>query len=210
MPNTIIDCSPRCTSWLPFVVVPLALVVVAYAPESWEFENGVLENAQMLLLLSSIILCFTSKFNQAFFRFIAAIVFLLMLREVNCGRALLWSSSGEMFHCGPPQDYLKWKHIPHGALFRFAAYGVGFGLCLLSLCNRATIRQFVALLRAPRIPLWETLLLISGVAIGVIAEKVFNNGLVEELGEILIYSAIAALIYLYSRKIHPSSPNYPK
>lgn len=206
MPHHIFDYSPRPAAWHLFAFVPLAVLMLLFAPDSWAYENGVLENTQMLLLLVSVVLCFTAKSHQSLLRFVATIVLLLLLREVNCGRVLLWSASGEMFHCGPAQDYLKWKHIPHGPLIRTAVYVVGFGLCLFALCRRTTFRQIAAVARAPRVPLWESLLLLVGVLTGIIAEKELNNSMLEEIAEILVYSAISVLIYLYSRKILPDRP----
>lgn len=199
MQHLSIACKVHTSTWVTLAVIPLSVFLLMFAPDSWGYENGILENLQMLLLLSGLVWSLTATANKEIFRLAAAIIFFLMLREVNCGRVLFWSTSGEMFHCGPPQDYLKWKDIPNGSIFRTAVYTLATVLCLWTLCNRAVFRQIPNLLFRQRIPLWETILLITGVLTGIIAERVYPYIMLEEVAEILTYTSFSAIIYLYSR-----------
>lgn len=192
------------TIWLTLLIAICSLLLPLYAPEHWAWENNVLENFQMILLLIAGILCLTAKTKKELFRVCAAIVLLLMLREVNFGRALLWSTSGEMFHSGPPQDYLKWRDIPNGKIIKTCMHVVAFSILLITLCRRANIRQLSDLLLRTRIPLWDILFLVGGVVLGIAAEKAHLSFMLEEAGEIIIYTALASALYRYTRDKLPA------
>ncbi len=197
------DFSTCLSTWFVVAVIPLSVLVVMYAPDSWGYENGILENLQMILLMLCLIFCITAKADKSLYLFFATVVLFLMLREVNCGRVLFWSRPGEIFHCGPVDDYLKWKEIPHGSIIRTCVYAVASLLCLLALCRKGNLAALINLVWRTRIPFWELILLISGISTGMIAEKLHICFLAEEMGEMLMYTALTSAIYRYTRSLQP-------
>lgn len=191
------------STWFVVAVIPLSVLVIMYAPDSLGYENGILENLQMILLMLCLIFCVTAKADKPLYLFCATVVLFLMLREVNCGRVLFWSRPGEVFHCGPAGDYLKWKEIPHGSVIRTSVYVVATLFCLLALFRKGNLTAIVKLAWRTRIPFWELLLLICGIATGMIAERFNICFLAEEMGEMLMYTALTSAIYRYTRSLQP-------
>lgn len=189
------------STWFVVAVIPLSVLVVMYAPDSWGYENGILENLQMILLMLCLLFCITAKADKSLYLFFATVVLFMMLREVNCGRVLFWSRPGEIFHCGPVDDYLKWKEIPHGSIIRTSVYAAASLLCLLALFRKGNLSALINLVWRTRIPFWELILLISGITTGMIAEKLNLCFLAEEMGEMLMYTALTSAIYRYTRAI---------
>ena len=193
------DFSHKLCTWFLWLLLPVGVWLISYAPDTWGYENGILENSQNILLMLSILFCITAKQHKSLYLFFAAVTLFLLFREVNCGRVLLWSRSGEIFHCGPPQDYLKWKEIPHGSLIRASVYVFLSSLCLLAFCRKGNLRSLYQTILCTKIPVWETAFLIIGILVGVISERANICFIAEEVGEILMYSAFASAIYRYSR-----------
>lgn len=202
------DFSHTTSTRLIWLLLPLGAWLISYAPDSWGYENGILENTQNILLMLSILFCVTAKQHKSLYLFFATVCLFLLLREVNCGRVLLWSRSGEIFHCGPVQDYLKWKEIPHGSVIRIAVYTFMGLLCLTAFCRKGNLCSLYHTLIRTRIPVWETAFLIIGLLVGVISERANICFIAEEMGEILMYSAFTSAIYRYSRGIQ--TPILPK
>lgn len=198
-----LDFSAHVSTWITLAVIPVSAFIIMYAPDSWGYENGILENTQMILLMLSLIFCVTSTPHRSLFIFIATLILFMMLREVNCGRVLLWSRSGDIFHCGPVQDYLKWKEIPGGSVIRTSVYAVATCLCLAAFLRKGNLKSMAEVVLRTKIPAWEALLLITGVATGMIAEKANICFIAEEMGEILMYTALTAAIYRYTRGKQP-------
>ena len=193
------DFSVRRSTLLAAVAVPVGIAVACLAPSSWGYENGVVENLQLLLLLIGCAICLTAKGDKSVYLCLTVILLTLLMRELNCGRVLFWSKSGEMFHCGTPAEYLKWREIPHGLAYRFATYGILFALCLVSLLHHGTFKKLFKLFTTARIPAWEAILATVGYAIGQCAERIGHSLLTEELGETVLYAALISAIYRYSR-----------
>ena len=193
------DFSVRRSTLLAAVAVPVGIAVACLAPSSWGYENGVVENLQLLMLFIGCAICRTAKGDKSVYLCLTVILLTLLMRELNCGRVLFWSKSGELFYCGTPAEYLKWREIPHGAAYRFATYGILFALCLVSLLHHGTFKKLFKLFTTARIPAWEAILATVGYAIGQCAERIGHNLLTEELGETLLYAALLSAIYRYSR-----------
>lgn len=180
-------------------VIPLGIAIACFAPQPWGYENGVVENLQLILLLFGCGICLTAKGDKSVYLCFTVILLTLLMRELNCGRVLFWSKSGEMFYCGTPADYLKWRDIPYGSVYRFGAYGILFTLCLITVLRNGTFKKIFRLLTTARIPAWELILLATGYAVGQCAERIGHSLLTEELGETLLYAAILSALYRYSR-----------
>ena len=193
------------STWLTLLMFPLSALLIAYAPNSWGFENGPIENAQLILLMLSILFCLTAKEHKQLYLFAATVILFLLFREINCGRVLLWSRSGNIFHSGPPQDYLKWKEIPHGPAIRLGIYAFLSGICLLALCRARTFKHILPFLARSTYPIWELLLFLIGLTTSILMEKLNISFIAEEMGETLMYAALTSAIYRFTRgKQHPN------
>lgn len=202
-----LDFSTHTATWLTLAMIPLSLIIVLFAPDSWGYENGIIENLQLAILTLALLYCVSARADKSLYLFFATVLLFMIFREVNCGRVLLWSRSGEIFHCGPPADYLKWKEIPHGSAIRATIYTVLTLLCIAALCRKGNLRALLSIIFRTRIPVWEGLLFIIGIVTGIIAEKYSISFLLEEMAETLAYTALAAALYRYSRALQaPALP----
>lgn len=200
------DFTVRTSTWAALLLIPLSLLIICCAPQHWSYENGVIENAQLILLLIGTILCLTARNHKRAYLFIAVVLIALAMREVNCGRVLLWSKPGNLIHCGPPEDYYKWKEIAHGPAIRTTMYSLlALGIATALLYKQA-YRQLLSLCTQNKIPVVEPLLALLGTICGKLGENHCHNTLVEEMAETLIYAAIISLIYRYTRGLQTLSP----
>ena len=53
------------------------------------------------------------------------------------------------------------------------------------------------IIRKVKFPVWNVLLLIVGMSVGMYAEKALENMVLEEITELLFYVSLAGIIYLY-------------
>lgn len=181
-----------CT-WIA-VLAALAIVpCVMFAPESFGYENGLLENMQMLTLLIAFILAIKAKVNKKFFYFAAMVVLLLAAREVNYGRTIFFPIPGTV------NEYYTWKEIKYGwtAHWFVGAYMAYIGIYFL--WNKVFI-TFWDIIRKIKFPVWNVLLLLTGMSLAMYAEKAAHNFIFEEITELLFYVALTGIIYLYGYK----------
>ena len=198
-----LDFTIQPTTCLTFLVALACVFLLAYAPDTWAYENGLLENLQMILLMLSLLFCITSRTDKSLYLFFASVIFFMMLREVNCGRMLFLSRNGEFFYSGLPADYLKWKEIPHGTTIRTVIYGTVILLCLLALCRRGNFAALKQTILHTQLPFWELLFMIIAVLSSITAEKLHICFVTEEVSELLLYTALASAIFRYSRVRQP-------
>ena len=198
-----LDFSIQTSTLLTFLVAIVCVFLYLYAPDTWAYENGMLENLQMILLMLSLLFCITSRTDKSLYLFFACILFFMMLREVNCGRMLFLSRNGEFFYSGLPADYLKWKEIPHGTTIRTVIYGTVILLCLLALCRKGNFTALKQTLLHTQLPFWELLFMIIAVLSSITAERLHICFVTEEVSELLLYAALASAIFRYSRARQP-------
>ena len=164
-----------------------------YLPQNYGYENGLLENLQMLILLIAFILCLKVKENKKFFICVALIITLIALREINCGRTLFFAIPGR------ENEFYGWKEIKYGYL----AHPI-FGLYILSVAfyfikNKLYIPLWNYITKVT-IPVYNAIFIITGLFIGMYADKHTNNLVLEEMSEILLYAALTGIIYYYGYK----------
>ena len=198
-----LDFSIQTSTLLTFLVAIVCVFLYLYAPDTWAYENGMLENLQMILLMLSLLFCITSRTDKSLYLFFAAVIFFMMLREVNCGRMLFLSRNGEFFYSGLPSDYFKWKEISHGTTIRTVIYGTVILLCLLALCRKGNFTALKQTLLHTQLPFWELLFMIIAVLSSITAEKLHICFVTEEVSELLLYAALASAIFRYSRARQP-------
>jgi hypothetical protein len=165
-------------------------------PQTWGYENGVIENIQMAVLFFMIYICATSKVNQPFFKFLILVLSILIIREVNCGRTLFFPIPGE-YH-----QYYSWKNLPWPWLGKTVHFIYGLWIATVSLIflkNKFYIDAW-KIIKDIRIPFWNFIFAVFAMIMGSIAEKATHNNFIFEEGfELLFYVSIMGMLWLYSR-----------
>lgn len=175
---------------LPCVISLILIIPISiYLPQKFGYENGLLENIQMLILFICFIISIRLRQNK-FFIFIALLIIIFMLREINCGRTL--------FFAVPEVEntFYSWKDIKYGYL----AHPL-FGLFIFSVVVYFIKNKLYYVLweyiTKFKIPVYNTFMLVLGIVLSEYADKCSENLVFEEMSEILLYLSVFAFIYLY-------------
>ncbi len=179
-------------TWLAIAALLAVVPSVMFMPEKWGWENGVLENIQMVILFIGLYLSLKVDSNKKFFNFVAMVLVIIILREVNCGRTLFFSVPGT------ENTFYSWKEIKYGYLAHpiYGAYMAWVGIYFLKNKLFLTLWDIV---RKIKFPVWNVLLMLAGMALGTYAEHATHNFVFEEIAELLFYVALIGIIYLYTR-----------
>lgn len=175
------------------VALAVALLVVPcvmFLPEQYGYENGLLENLQMVVLFLGVYLAVKSKVNKQFFYFAAMVLVILILREVNCGRTLFFPVPDTV------NTFYGWKDIKYGWLAH-PLYGAYMAYVAFYFFKNKLFVDLWAFLSKIKLPVWNILLMLLGMGLGLYAEKVTHNFVFEEITELLFYVSLVGIIYLF-------------
>ena len=103
--KTHLDFNFHITTWIELLVALSILPCIMFLPEKYGWENGILENMQLIILGIGFVIALTSKINKKFFIFVGLIITILALREINCGRTIFFPVPGV------ENTFYKWKDI---------------------------------------------------------------------------------------------------
>lgn len=174
-------------------ITALAIIpAVMFLPESCGFENGIIENIQLVFLFLGIFFAARPKIDKKFFTFIALVLGILIIREVNCGRTIFFPIPGEV------NEFYRWSEIKYGWLAHpiYGIYMAFVGFYFLKNKLYTTLWQKI---KDIKFPIWNFVLLIIGIVLGVYAEEYVHNLVFEESAELLFYVILVGFVYLYSR-----------
>ena len=174
------------------LTVILSIPCIKYMPLQFGWENGPLENLQMLVLFAGMIIAFRAKENKKFFNFAALVLIILALREVNCGRTIFFPIPGEI------NEYYTWKQLKYGWLAH-PLYGLYMTYVGLYFIIKKAYLELYTLIKNVKFPVWDILFMFLGIGCGMYAEKALNNCVVEECAELLFYVALISIIWTYTR-----------
>ena len=183
-------------TWIALAVLISIIPMLIYLPQKYGYENGLLENIQMAVLFIMIYLCISAKVNRNLFRFASLVLFLLIIREVNCGRTLFFPIPNT-YH-----QYYSWRDLPWPWLGKLAhgIYGALIAIVAFIFFKKKVYIDVWATLKNIKIPFWNLLFAIFAMLMGAIAEKLTNNNFIFEEGfELLFYTSLLGFIWLYSR-----------
>ena len=176
---------------IPAVICLLCVVPCTLnLPVKYGYENGVLENIQMIILLVSFLMALMAKANKKFFIFVALLILLFALREVNYGRTLFFSVPGE------ENMFYSWKEIPYGYLVNPIIGLYMLGILVYFFVNKLYLVLWQYITKT-KIPVFNFCLIFAGIILSLYAEKYTHNFVFEEMAEMLLYFAIAGTVYLY-------------
>ena len=190
--KTHIDFKFNIPTLISFLVTLMIIPAFLFLPEHCGYENGLIENIQLMVLFLGVFFAIRPKTDKKFFTFVALVLSILFLREINCGRTIFFPISGT------ENAFYSWKEIKYGWLAHplFGAYIAFVGFYFLK--NKLFINIWEKL-RDIKFPIWNFLFLILGMALGTYAEECVHNFVLEEITELLFYVALVGFIYLYSR-----------
>lgn len=180
------------STWLALIVALAIIPAVIFLPIEYGYENGFIENIQLVVLFIGIYFSFRPKADKTFFNFVVMVLFILFLREINCGRTIFFPIPGV------ENAFYKWSEIKYGWLAHpiFGLYIAIVGIYFLK--NKLYI-NLLQKLKEVKFPIWNFLLLILGMVLGIYAEECVHNYVLEEATELLFYVALVNFIYLYSQ-----------
>lgn len=178
-------------SWIYLLLlIPLNMVL----PSSWGDENSVIENIQMVCLITSGIMCYRYRnvklvqwngSQKALCYAGALYFFLLSMREISWGRALILHPDGSTYQYSEMGLYGQLVHPMVAVLL----------VMLIYLLYRAKLWN---LLRILKFPTKSFLLLLLYILMSWIGEKgsisMFHGELAEELAELGVYYMMFYLV----------------
>ena len=182
-------------TWISILSLVLLIPAVIFLPERCGYENGLIENIQLFVLFIGMYFAIIPKSDKKFFTFVALVIGILLIREVNCGRTIFFSIPGEV------NQFYRWSEIKYGWLAHpiFGAYIAFVGFNFLK--NKLFLNLWEKI-RDIKFPIWNFVVLIAGMVIGLYAEEV-HHLVMEEYAELVFYIALIGFVYLYSQDKNP-------
>ncbi len=184
---------------IALMVFILIFPALKYMPQSYGFENGLIENIQMCVLFAILFMCIFAKQNKKFFKYVIFALLIIMLREVNLGRTLFFPVEGEVGR------FYSWREInaqlgfPLGKCVH-GTYGLYIAFVAILFIIKGIFKDVWELIKNTKLPFWNLMFMGISSFLGAIAEKATNNNFIFEEGfELLFYTALAGIVYLYSR-----------
>lgn len=187
-----IDFSMQKTTWIVVLFALAIIPAVMFLPKQCGYENGLIENIQLVILFIGLFFSFKAKVDKKFFIFTGLVLIILLLREVNCGRTIFFPIPGV------ENAFYSWKEIKYGWLAHpiYGLYMTFVGLYFLK--NKLFINLWHKI-RDIKFPIWNFILLLLGMGLGIYAEECAHNFILEEATELLFYVALINFIFLYSQ-----------
>ena len=193
-----IDFKFHLVSWIALLVLLLIFPALAFLPQKYGYENGLIENLQMAVLFGIGYMCLFAKYNKRIFKFAALALLILIFREVNLGRTLFFPVEGEI------GKFYSWRAInaqlgfPLGKCVHFT-YGAYIAFVAILFIVKGIFKEGFELIKNTKLPFWNLIFMGISSFCGAIAEKATNNNFIFEEGfELLFYVALAGIIYLYT------------
>jgi len=158
-------------------------------------ENTIYENISVVPLIAGIIICIKAKKHKVFFNFAALILFLFIAREFSYGRVPFCAIEGTNGH-----DFYPWSHYKYGYLANIFV-GIYIVLSILyALINKIWI-DVIDIVKKTTIPFWSFILIFICIFIQEVSEHSFENTVVEEISEFVIYTLAFVIIWIYQQKL---------
>lgn len=183
----------------PVSILPLLFVLLTYPAMKWLpvhfcYENALLENFQLIVLLGTFVACIKAKTDKKFFYSLALVCVILFLREINCGRTIFFAVPGV------ENQFYSWKEIKYGWLAHplYGAFIAGSALYFIITKSFKVLFKYIM---NAKFSVYNWVFLFFGIILGLVGEEI-SNPQMEEMAETTFYLALFALIYLQA--FHPN------
>ena len=173
---------------LPLLILLLTVPACLWLPIEYSYENHLIENFQLVVILAIFIICIKTKNDKTFFNTLALVMVILFLREINCGRTVFFHIPG-----GGPNDFYSWKEIPYGYLAHplYGTFMVFSGLYFILTKSYKVLWNYF--LQA-KLSIYNWIVAL-GIIFGLLGEE-WGMPMLEEMTETLFYVSLLAIIYL--------------
>ena len=182
-------------NFLAFFVLIISVLWVKLFNITEIQENTIYENISVVPLLAGIFLCLKAKKHKVFFNFTALILFLVIAREFNYGRVPFCAIEGTNGH-----DFYPWSHYKYGYLANIFV-GIYIGLSILYALINKIWKDIIEIIKKIPVPFWNFLMIFICIFIQEIYEHNFENTVIEEITEFIIYTLTFSLVYIYYKKV---------
>ena len=189
--------------WICILFALLVIPAGMFCPVEYGYENGVVENTQMVMLFIGMVLCFFAKKNRAFFRLLSAFIFILILRETNFGKTVFYPDPEV------PNKFLKWKDIPYAPYVDpvMILYVIGMAVYFFRKKLYLVIAAFV---KDGKFPVWHFVFMAAATIAGSLVDKLCHNFVAEEMVELVFYTAFVCACWRAGIKSCPWIPDTEK
>ena len=180
-------------SWLTLLVALVMIPMVIYLDPYSKigYENGLLENLQLGILFVGCWLEMKGKLDRKLACFITMLLVIFIVREVNCGRTLFFAIPGQ------ENAFYSWKEIKYGYLAH-PIFGLYIAWVVIYFLKNKIFLTLWNHIREVRFPVWSVLLTTLGGALSLYSDKTMHNLVFEEMSEVLLYTGIVGLVWLYA------------
>ena len=175
----------------PIILTALIYPCIYFLPPNYGYENGVLENIQMAVLVLCFLFAIFAKSGKKFFFFIGLVIFLLAAREINYGRTIFFPIPSEV------NAYYSWKDIKYGWLVN-PLVGIYIAGSVLYFIFGKAYNQMWQIIKNVKFPVWNFIFMFFGMFLGIYAEKTGQSFVMEEICELLFYVSLMSIIWLYA------------
>lgn len=174
---------------LPLLILLLTLPACLWLPIEYSYENCLIENFQLVVILAAFIICIKAKDDKTFFNTLALVMVILFLREINCGRTVFFHIPG-----GGYNDFYSWKEIPYGYLAHpiYGAFMAFSGLYFIFTKSYKVLWDYF--LHA-KLSIYNWFFIAIGIVFGLLGEE-WGMPMLEEMTETLFYTSLLAIIFL--------------
>ena len=181
-----------------FSVITLLLVIpcLLFFPERYAWENGVIENIQLFIIVLCFVLALNAKNDKSLFRWVTLVCIILFLREINCGR-IFFPSKYQIPNMSP--TFMKWSEIlpERYSMIPNIIYGMlMIGSVVYLFCTNA-FRRLLDIVINGKIDGINFACLFIGIGIGILSENRLHNEMLEEMMETLFYVSFTVIVYVY-------------
>lgn len=181
------------TDLIAFFAILFCYLIIKLSGITEIYENSLLENLQLIPLLSCVVLCFRAKNNKIFFRFIALVLFLAFLRELSYGRAIFCALPDN------PHEFYKWSHYKYGWIAH-VLIGLYIALGTIWALFNKIHKEVIEIVKKVKFPVWTFLFCFGLIIVQLTAEKTIHNSCIEETAELAIYCLALSLVIVYCKK----------
>ena len=179
-------------NWINILFFCLIFPACKFLPESAAYENSWFENIQLFVLFLGLYFALTTKFNRTFFKFVALVIGILLVRETNCLRTIFFCVPGEV------NSFYTWKEIKYGWLAH-PLYGCYMAWTAIYFFWKKLYLVLDCYIKSVKVPIWNLLFLVVAIFMAWAGEHIFGCMMLEEASELLVYVVLISIIYLYSR-----------